>query len=100
MQLKLADIDICHHDGSDWAQSLESAIQQCRQSADDIVRATQRLERLSTKWRKIGRIAVALKDTELRDLCDELESGKSSLLIAMAMYSEYVIDLSLRDSIA
>lgn len=32
---------------------------------------------------------MAFKENELRGLCDDLESGKSSLLIALSIYTEY-----------
>lgn len=49
LQLKLADTDICPRDGSDWAKSLESSIQRCRSSADDIMQAVLRLTAKSVR---------------------------------------------------
>lgn len=50
LQLKLADVAVCPHDGSDLARSMEASIQQCREIANDIVQAVVRLQSLSTRY--------------------------------------------------
>lgn len=88
LSLKLAGADVCEDDGSDFARNLAMAIGMCQESVGEVEEATTQLEALCARSRQLGRMAVAFQESKLRDLCDELESGKNSLALAFAIVSE------------
>lgn len=85
LQLKLADTDICPHDGSDWAKSLEASIQRCRSSADDVVQAILRLTAKSSRSVGCSRRMKCQRTNVMSDTRISvgllLDSGKTSCAV-------------------
>jgi hypothetical protein len=66
----------------------DSAIQLCQRSVDSISRLLEKFERKSKRSETLGRLAFLIKETEVRELLQELEQEKSSLILATQILTE------------
>lgn len=66
----------------------DAVIQMCLSSVRKITQILDAHERKLKRSEKLGRIAVLVKEDDMKDLFDELERGKTTLISATFLLSE------------
>lgn len=66
---------------------LERCAIRCEEKADKIALLVEKLESRGQKFNMTGRAYAGLKQSEISKMLDELEQAKSSIIIALQMYS-------------
>lgn len=69
------------------AALLQRCAVRCKEKADRIAALVTKLQERINRSRVIGKAAVALKRAEIEGLLGELEETKSSIILALHMYS-------------
>jgi hypothetical protein len=91
MSLSLRQLDSHRNASISGDELLDRCYVTCIRMVNKIGDAVTKIERLIQRRRMVGRLYMAFKEPEIRDLLEELERSKSSMSFAYMSYCQYVV---------